>query len=54
VLVAIVAYLVYSNVANLMLARLPAGAGGWPGIWPLHGAALLAALGPVWNWWRRW
>lgn len=54
VLIAIVAYLVYSNLASLMLARLPEGAQKWPGIWPLHGAALIAVLWPVMRWWRRW
>jgi len=54
VLVAIVAYLVYSNLASLMLARLPEAARQWPGIWPLHGAALIAVLWPVSRWWRRW
>jgi lipopolysaccharide export system permease protein len=54
VLVAIVAYLVYSNLASLMLGRLPESARQWPGIWPLHGAALLAVVWPLSSWWRRW
>lgn len=52
VLVVIVIYLVYSNVGNLLLVR--AGAGSWPGIWPLHAAALALAAVPVAWWWRRW
>lgn len=54
VLVAVVVYLVYSNTANLMLVRASPGSGAWPGIWPLHVAALLLATVPVVSWWRRW
>lgn len=54
VLGAIVVYLVYSNTATLMLGRLSPAEEGWPGLWPLHGAALLATVLPVTNWWRRW
>jgi len=52
VLVAVVVYLVYTNTANLLLVR--AGLGSWPGIWPLHGAALVLAALAVAAWWRRW
>lgn len=52
VLVVIVIYLVYSNLGNLLLVR--AGAGNWPGIWPLHAAALALAAIPLGWWWRRW
>jgi len=54
VLVAVVVYLVYSNIANLMLMRAVPGPGAWPGIWPLHAAALLLAIVPLASWWRRW
>jgi len=52
VLGAVAVYLVYSNVANLVLAR--AGPGAWPGIWPLHALVALLAVIPLASWWRRW
>jgi len=54
VLVAVAVYLIYSNTANLMLARAAPGSGVWPGIWPVHAVVLLLAIVPVASWWRRW
>lgn len=54
VLVAVAVYLVYSNAANLMLARAGSDADAGPGIWPLHALALLLAMIPLTSWWRRW
>lgn len=54
VLVAVVIYLVYSNVANLLLASAAPSAAGWPGVWPLHASALALAMIPLVLWWRRW
>lgn len=54
VLAAVAVYLVYSNIANLVLVRADPGSGAWPGIWPLHAAALLLAIVPLASWWRRW
>jgi len=54
VLVAVAIYLIYSNVANLVLARAAPGSAGWPGIWPLHALALALAMFPLASWWRRW
>jgi lipopolysaccharide export system permease protein len=51
VLLVIVFYLIYTNTANLLLAR--PGAGSF-GLWPVHGLALALALAPLTWWWRRW
>ncbi|MBS3742884.1 MAG: LPS export ABC transporter permease LptF [Wenzhouxiangellaceae bacterium] len=52
VLIAVAVYLVYTNTANLLLLR--SGLGYWPGVWPLHAAALVLALLATAAWWRRW
>ena len=52
VLVAVVIYLVYTNIANLLLLR--SDPGHWPGIWSLHGVVLALALAAATAWWRRW
>jgi len=52
VLMAVVAYLVYTNTANLVLLR--SDPGRWPGIWTLHAAVLAAGLAATTSWWRRW
>jgi lipopolysaccharide export LptBFGC system permease protein LptF len=50
-LLVIVFYLVYTNTANLALARMPADG---IGLWPVHAAALaIASMALTW-WWRRW
>jgi LPS export ABC transporter permease LptF len=51
VLLVVVFYLVYTNTANLVLARLEPGG---TGLWPVHFAALAVALAPLAWWWRRW
>lgn len=52
VLVAVVIYLVYTNIANLLLLR--SDPGHWPGIWSLHVMVLALALAAATAWWRRW
>ena len=52
VLLVIVLYLVYTNTANLLLARMQPDSAG--GLWPLHGAVLALGIASVLWWWRRW
>jgi lipopolysaccharide export system permease protein len=51
VLLVIVFYLLYTNTANLALARMPPDG---IGLWPVHAAALAIAAVPLVWWWRRW
>lgn len=53
VLMAVAAYLVYSNAATLIAAR-PDPALVVAGLAGLHGGMALLAGGVVWRWWRRW
>jgi lipopolysaccharide export system permease protein len=54
-IVALIAYLVYSNLIHaglVRMERLEALSG--PGLWPVHGAALLMAAALWFGLWRRW
>jgi len=51
--VAMAAYLLYSNTANVLLAQVTRGL-DLLALFGLHGLAALLAVAITWGWWRRW